>query len=531
MRTPTKPILSLLFVAGITFLSCKDEVKTTTENTSESRKPNIIYILADDLGYAEVGAYGQEKIETPNIDALAKSGMLFTQHYTSAPVCAPARHMLLTGKHAGHAYIRSNSEWGERGDVWNYRAMAKDSTLEGQGPMPETTITMADKLKEVGYTTGIVGKWGLGAPHTKSVPNDMGFDFFYGYNCQRQAHTYYPLHLYKNRNRVHLANDTIAPNTPLAEGLDPNDEASYADFNLNDYSPDLMFKEITGFVSENNENPFFLYWATPIPHVALQAPKRWVDYYVEKFGTEEPYLAGKKRGSGYFPHKNPHAAYAAMVSYLDENIGKFVQQLKDEGIYDNTLIVFTSDNGPSYAGGADPIYFESAKPFKGEYGRGKGFLYEGGIRVPMIASWPKKIAPGGKSDLISAHYDMLATFAEVSGYETPKDTDGVSILPTLLSKGQQEEHDFLYWEFPSYGGQVAIRMGDWKVVRQNLKNEEAPTLELYNLKTDPTETTNVADDNPEIIEKAAEIFRNERESPALENFKIPLLEKGSLTEK
>ncbi len=523
-----KSFLSLL-LAGTFFLSCKEQGKeTVVEN--QPVKPNIIYILADDLGYAEVGAYGQDKIETPNIDALANKGMLFTQHYSSAPVCAPARNMFLTGKHAGHAYIRSNSEWRERGDVWNYVAMAKDSTLEGQGPMPTSTITMADKLKEVGYTTGLVGKWGLGAPHTKSVPNDMGFDFFYGYNCQRQAHTYYPLHLYKNRKRVHLANDTIAPNTPLSDEKDPYDDASYADFNLKDYSPDLMFDEITGFVSENTENPFFLYWATPIPHVALQAPKRWVDYYVNEFGDEKPYLAGKKPGAGYFPHKNPHAAYAAMVSYLDENIGKLVQQLKDEGIYDNTLIVFTSDNGPSYAGGADPDFFESAKPFAGEYGRGKGYLYEGGIRVPMIASWPGKIKPGSTSSHISAHYDMFATFGDVAGYETGE-TDGISLLPTLLSKKDQEAHDFMYWEFPSYGGQVAIRMGDWKVVRQNLKNEKLPTLELYNLKDDPTETTNVAEVHPEVLKKAAEIFKTEREVPELENFKIPILQDGLLAEK
>lgn len=523
-----KSLWSLLLAATF-FLSCKEATKTIAAD-QQSVKPNIIYILADDLGYGEVGAYGQEKIETPNIDALAEEGMLFTQHYTSAPVCAPARHMLLTGKHAGHAYIRSNSEWVERGDVWNYRAMAKDSTLEGQGPMPENTITLAHKLQEVGYATGIVGKWGLGAPQTKSVPNDMGFDFFYGYNCQRQAHTYYPLHLYKNRKRVHLANDTIAPNTPLSEGKDPNDAASYADFNLQDYSPDLMFKEITSFVSDNTEKPFFLYWATPIPHVALQAPKRWVDYYVNKFGDETPYVAGKTPGAGYFPHKNPHAAYAAMVSYLDENIGKLVQQLKDEGIYDNTLLVFTSDNGPSYAGGADPTFFESAKPFAGEYGRGKGFLYEGGIRVPMIASWPGKIKAGSTSDHISAHYDMLATFADVAGYEAPAN-DGISIRSTLLSEENQEEHEFMYWEFPSYGGQVAIRMGDWKVVRQNLKNKEEPTIEVYNLKDDPTETTNVAAAHPEVLKKAAEIFQREREVPEIEDFKIPLLKEGLLTKK
>lgn len=520
-----KSMLSLL-LAGTFFLSCKETAKETLAK-DEPTKPNIIYILADDLGYAEVGAYGQKKIETPNIDALAKEGMMFTQHYTSAPVCAPARHMLLTGKHAGHAYIRSNSEWKERGDVWNHYAMAKDSTLEGQGPMPESTITMADRLKEVGYTTGIVGKWGLGAPHTKSVPNDMGFDFFYGYNCQRQAHTYNPLFLYKNRNRVHFANDTVPPGTKLADGADPNDAKSYAQFDQLYYSPDSMFKELTDFVDRSKEQPFFLYWASPIPHVALQAPKRWVDYYSAKYGEEEPYLGDQ----GYFPHQKPRAAYAAMVSYLDENIGKLVQQLKDEGIYENTLIIFTSDNGPSYAGGADPEYFESAKPSEGEYGKGKGFLYEGGIRVPMIASWPGTIKRGTTSDHISAHYDMLATFADVGGYENLDKTDGISMLPAMLSKENQKEHEFLYWEFPSYGGQVAIRMGDWKVVRQNLKNAKEPTLELYNLKDDPTETTNVAASNPEILQKAAEIFKRERDVPELESFKIPLIAEGLLNEK
>lgn len=518
-------VFKSLLLAGTLFLSCKED-KKVEEKTAELDKPNIIYILADDLGYAELGVYGQEKIETPNIDLLAKEGMMFTQHYSSAPVCAPARYMMLTGKHAGHAYIRSNSEWRERGAVWDYRAMAKDSTLEGQGPMPKNTVTLAHKLKDVGYTTGIVGKWGLGAPHTHSVPNDMGFDFFYGFNCQRQAHTYYPLHLYKNRERVHLANDTIAPNTKLEKGADPNDPNSYANYTLTDYAPDLMFREITNFVANNKEKPFYLYWATPIPHVALQAPKRWVDYYEKKFGNEEPYLGER----GYFPHKNPHAAYAAMVSYLDENIGKLVRQLKDEGIYDNTLIVFTSDNGPSYAGGADPEFFESAKPFRGEHGRGKGYLYEGGIRVPMIASWPNKIKGGTKSDLPSAHYDMLATFAEITGFETPEVTDGISMLPTMIGKKDQQKHDFMYWEFPSYGGQVAIRMGDWKVVRQNLSNEKPATLELYDLKNDPTEEHNVASEHPEIIQKAADIYERERQTPELVHFKIPLIENGLIAE-
>lgn len=519
-------VIGSLLLAGTLFWSCKQQPKKEEVGNTE-QKPNIIYILADDLGYGELGVYGQEKIETPNIDALAKTGMLFTQHYSSAPVCAPARYMLMTGKHAGHAYIRSNSEWKERGDVWDYRAMAKDSTLEGQGPMPESTVTIAQKLKESGYTTGIVGKWGLGAPHTHSVPNKKGFDFFYGYNCQRQAHTYYPLHLYKNSKRVHLANDTIAPNTKLKVGVDPTKEESYADYNLKDYAPDLMFNEITGFVNDNKKNPFFLYWATPIPHVALQAPKRWVDYYEKKFGEEEPYLGER----GYFPHKNPHAAYAAMVSYLDENIGKLITQLKNEGIYDNTLIIFTSDNGPSYAGGADPEFFNSAQPFEGGYGKGKGFLYEGGIRVPMIASWPNKIPANTRSDLPSVHYDMFATFSEVAGMNLTESTDGMSLMPTLLGKGKQANREFLYWEFPSYGGQVAIRMGDWKLVRQNLSNNKNPTLELYNLKNDPTETENLAEQHPEIIQKAVEIYERERETPELEHFKIPLIEEGLIAKK
>src|SRR5680860_1418995 len=229
----------LLALGTILMISCKDSQNKenkdaiANETTDGTVKPNIIYILADDLGYGELGAYGQEKIETPNIDALAKNGMLFTQHYTSAPVCAPARYMLLTGKHAGHAYIRGNDEWRERGEVWNYRAQIADSTLEGQRPIPGNTVLFPKRLKDKGYVTGIVGKWGLGAPHTDAIPTKMGFDFFYGYNCQRQAHTYYPVHLYKNENRVHLNNDTIAPNTKLPTGADPNNPESYKDYTLN----------------------------------------------------------------------------------------------------------------------------------------------------------------------------------------------------------------------------------------------------------------------------------------------------------
>lgn len=484
-------------------------------------KPNIIYILADDLGYNEIGAYGQEKIETPNIDALANSGMLFTQHYSSAPVCAPARYSLLTGKHSGNSYVRGNNEWTSRGDVWNYRKVAKDSTLEGQYPVPDSTRTIANMLQEEGYQTGMVGKWGMGAPHTHSIPTKMGFDFFYGYNCQRQAHTYYPLHLYKNENRVHLNNDTVAPSQKLLDDSNLNDNNTNAKYSLKDYSPELMFKELTKFVDRNKKEPFFLYWASPIPHAPLQAPQNWVDYYIEKFGKEEPF----KGDNFYFPNKTPHATYAAMVSYLDENIGKLVAQLKENGQYENTLIIFSSDNGPTFNGGTDSSWFDSAAPFKSKYGYGKGFLNEGGIRIPMIASWPGKIKANSKTDLISAQYDVMATFGDLLEVKV-EDSNGISFLPTLLGKDKQVEHEFLFWVFPSYGGQVAIRMGEWKVLRKNLKNQKEATLELYNLKKDPRELNNLADEYPEIIQKAAAIFEKEYKEPEVKDFRIPAIENG-----
>ena len=504
------------------FLSCNADVKIIKSGS----KPNIIYILADDLGYGDIGVYGQEKIETPNLDELARNGMIFTQHYTGAPVCAPARYMLLTGKHAGHSYIRGNDEWKERGNVWDYREMIIDSTLEGQRPIPQNTILFPQLLQKEGYTTGMIGKWGLGAPHTNSIPTKMGFDFFFGYNCQRQAHTYYPVHLYKNENRVHLNNDTIPPNTKLAKGADPYDPKNYSKFMLNEYAPELMFKEMISFVSENKQNPFFLYWATPIPHNALQAPQNWIDFYKEKFGEEEPYLGQ----NGYFPHQNPRAAYAAMISYLDENIGKLIKYLKDENLYDNTIILFSSDNGVTYSGGTDGEYFNSSGIFGESFGRGKGFVYEGGIRVPMIATWNKKIKPGSITNHISAQYDVMATLLELINYRNIPETDGISFLPTLLDKKEQSVHNFLYWEFPEYGGQIAIRMGDWKVIRRNLKqSEENHTLELYNLIVDPEELNNVATDYPHILDTASEIFANQHIKSEIQEFRINSVENGLLS--
>ncbi len=512
-----KSIKKALFtLAGLAFFLCACSSGGNRSEEKQNNKPNVIYILADDLGYGDLGCYGQQFIETPNIDKLAAEGIQFTQHYAGAPVCAPSRCMLMTGKHPGHAQIRGNDEWSERGDVWNYIAQLKDPTLEGQRPLEKGTETIASVMKKAGYSTGMVGKWGLGAPNTASIPTKMGFDFFTGYNCQRQAHTYYPVHLWQNEKKLLLGNDTVAPGTKLPKGADPYDEASYSDYYLQTYSPDVMFSELIGFVERNSDGPFFAYWASPIPHAPLQAPKRWVDYYVEKFGNEEPYIGNK----GYFPARYPHATYAAMISYLDENVGKLVQKLKDLGVYENTLIIFTSDNGPTYNGGTDSPWFDSGGPFKSEYGWGKGFVHEGGFRVPMIASWPGKIEPGSKSEHISAFWDVMPTLADITGQKAPE-TDGISYLPTLLGE-EQPEHPYLYWEYPEYGGQQAVRMGRWKGIRKDIKKGNL-NLELYDMQNDIQELNDVAADHPEIIKEMESIMENEHEVAKLDRFRMEAL--------
>lgn len=502
---------SLLFVIPffLFITACKQQTKL---------KPNIIYILADDLGYAEIGCYGQELIKTPNIDRLSESGMRFTQHYSGAPVCAPARCVLLTGMHTGHAYIRGNDEWAERGDVWNYAKAVEDPNLEGQRPIPDSIPTLGNVLQNVGYKTAIIGKWGLGGPMTDGIPNNRGFDFFFGYNCQRQAHNLYPKHLWKNREKVWLDNELVAPGTKLDSGADPYAEESYAKYYQKEYAPALMQDEALAFIERNKEQPFFLYYATPLTHVPLQVPKSYVEKYRKIFGDEEPYIGD----SGYFPHRYPHAAYAAMVSYLDDQVGEIIEKLKELGIYDNTIIMFSSDNGPTYVGGADSEFFNSAKPFRSEYGRGKGFTYEGGIRIPLIVSWEGKIQAGSTSNHISAFWDVMPTLAEVAGSEAPQGIDGISFLPELLNQADQRKHEFLYWEFPSYGGQQAVRMGDWKAIRKDIFQGNMD-IELYNLESDLVEEHNIAAQNPEIIQQIENIMTTEHTEAQIDRFKIPQL--------
>ena len=500
--------LALGFILlGLTANSCQDK--------KNSEKPNIIYILADDLGYGELGVYGQEKIQTPNIDKLASNGMLFTQHYSGAPVCAPSRYMLLTGKHAGHAQIRGNDEWAERGDVWNFKKVVNDPNLEGQRPILNTTETIGKVMQKAGYKTAIVGKWGLGAPLTEGIPTKSGFDFFYGYNCQRQAHQLYPKHLWKNEEKVWLENDLIAPNTKLDEGADINAIESYKKYEQKEYAPALMQQEVLGFIEENINQPFFMYYATPLPHLPLQVPHEYVEKYIDIFGEEEPYIGNR----GYFPTRYPKATYAGMITYLDDQVGEIIAKLKELNLYENTIIIFTSDNGPAYSGGVDAEYFNSAKPFPNNYGRTKGFTYEGGIRVPMIASWPGKIKAGSKTDHISAFWDVLPTFSELVNLKVSDDVDGLSFLPTLLGEEKQKNHEFLYWEFPSYNGQQAVRMGDWKGIRKNIFKGNMD-LELYNLKSDPTELINIASKYPDIVSKIEAIMKREHTPAEIDKFKI-----------
>ena len=493
--------------------ACSSFSACSSGDGNKPHQPNIIYILADDLGYGDLGCYGQKKIETPNIDQLAAKGMRFMQHYSGSPVSAPTRCITLTGLHSGHSYIRGNDELPDRGAVWDHAAMLANPYLEGQRPLPAGTVTYPQLLQQAGYTTACVGKWGLGYPDSEGTPNRMGFDFFYGNNCQRQAHTYYPPFVYRNEQREYLPNELLPPGAKLDEGADPYDEKNYAKFNQEVYSPDPMYDEILKFVANNKDKPFYLHWTTILPHVALQAPERWVNYYVEKFGAEEPYLGEQ----GYFPCRYPRATYAAMVSYLDEQVGGLVAKLKEQGIDNNTVIIFTSDNGPvTGAGGADGLWFDSAHPFKSEQGWGKGTLREGGIRVPMIITWEGKIKPNTQSNHICASWDVMSTVCELANIEPPKN-DGISFVPELLGK-KQKEHEYMYWEFPEGGGSKAIRMGKWKGLIQNIRREGEANMLVFDLEADLGEQNDLASEHPDIIKTMREKMDEAHETPAVSRF-------------
>ncbi len=454
--------------AGMALSGCASAAQRTGSG-AKGRKPNIVYIIADDLGYAEVGCYGQKKIKTPNIDKLATEGMKFTQHYSGNPVCAPSRCVLMTGKHSGHSQVRGNKQVGGQ-EGWKL-----GSTIGGQWPLEAGTITVAKILKEAGYATGAFGKWGLGRVGTTGDPNKQGFDHFFGYICQRQAHTFYPNHLWRD-GKVQW----IEANKEGKEGA---------------YSHDLIANEALKFVKANKEMSFFLYVPFTIPHVALQVPEDSLAEYKGKW-PDPPYTGDK----GYFPHPNPRACYAGMVTRMDRDVGRIMSLLKELKLEDNTIVMFTSDNGPTFNGGADSEFFESARPLRGL----KGSVYEGGIRVPFIVRWPGRVKAGSTSEHICAFWDFLPTCCELIGVDAPRDIDGISLLPTLLAqRSKQKKHKYLYWELR---GRQGVRMGRWKAVRQKPNQK----IQLYDLDKDIGEQNDVADANPDILTKMAELMRTGR---------------------
>ncbi|MEO9894158.1 arylsulfatase [Aurantibacter sp.] len=453
----------------------KEQQKETVAEGNNYTKPNIIYILADDLGYGDLSIYGQKKFSTPNIDRLANSGMLFTQHYSGSTVCAPSRSALLTGMHTGHTVVRGN----------------KEIQPEGQYPIPDNTYTMAEAMKKAGYATGAFGKWGLGFPGSEGDPMKQGFDTFYGYNCQRLGHNYYPYHLWSN-------NDSIV----LSENFDKND---------GQYAPELIHEEVLKFIDKNKNTPFFLYVPSIIPHAELAAPEEYIAKYRAKFSPDKMYEGeddGPEFNLGpYRSQKETHATFAAMVDLLDKQVGEIVAKVEALGLAENTIIIFTSDNGPHEEGGADPDFFDSNGPLKGV----KRDLYEGGIRVPMIVSWPGKIKPKTTSSHASAFWDVFPTFSEIAGLETPDNLDGISFLPTLLGDDKnQKKHAYLYWEFHERGGRQAIRKGNWKAVKYNVFDKENSKIELYDLLSDIGETNNLANENPDIVSEMASILQEAR---------------------
>jgi len=474
-----------------------------------SRKPNIVFILADDLGYGDLSCYGQQKFKTPNIDRLAAEGMKFTAHYSGNNVCAPARCTLMSGKHPGHAYIRSN-----RG--------GQGPEGEGQEPVPAGELKLPLTLKRLGCTIGGFGKWGLGAAGTTGDPNKQGFDVFFGYNCQAVAHNYYPTHLWSNDTRLALSNPDFSPRQKLPPNADMNSPATYVKFTAKDYAPDLIGEQALKFVRDNKDRPFFLYYPTTVPHLALQVPEDSLKEFEGKF-PEKPYDGSR----GYLPHRTPRAAYAAMIIRMDREVGRVLNLVKQLGLDEETIFIFTSDNGPLYneLGGTDAEFFNSAAGFRGR----KGSFYEGGFREPCLVRWKGKIAPGTKSDRVTGFEDWLPTLLELIGAkgETPTGIDGISFAPTLRGR-KQKDRPFLYRESPGYGGQQCVRVGDWKLVRRNLnplpKDLKQPTTELYNLAKDPFETTDIAAQHPDIVMKLSAVAREQRVPAKL--WPIPALDQS-----
>lgn len=460
----------LYLSSGLLFASIGNTVQGQ-EAVATTERPNVIYLLCDDMGYSDIEAYGQQMISTPNLTRLVNNGMSFTQFYASTAVSAPSRASLMTGQHTGHTKIRGN----------------KEIQPEGQEPLDPNVETLGNLFQQNGYITGCFGKWGMGYPGSGGEANDMGFDVFYGYNCQRKAHSYYPEYLWNNKEKVQLGG--------------------------NSYSQDLIHQEALKFIRDNADKAFFGYFTYTIPHAELTQPQdSIVAMYDGKFYEPNQWYDDGDYGTAL----NPRTQFAAMITRLDTYVGQIIAELERLGIAEKTLFIFTSDNGPHNEGGADPTFFNTEERLRGL----KRALYEGGMRVPFIAYWPGTIEAGAISHIQAAGWDMMPTFVELLGEDTnwrDEAMDGLSILPTLTGKGTQQEHEFLYWEFHEENGRQAVRAGDWKLIRQNIKNGN-PTHELYNIAEDPHEDNDLAATYPDKVEELKAIMDREHTHSDMFNF-------------
>ncbi len=436
----------------------------------QAERPNILLVITDDLGWRELGCYGQEVIRTPNIDRLASEGMLLTQAYSGSCVCAPTRSTLHTGQHTGHTPIRDNRE----------------IQPEGQEPLPADTVTFAEIMRDAGYTTACVGKWGLGAPGSVGEPTSQGFDHFFGYLCQRHAHNYCPTYLYRDQDRIELEGNT--------------ERNLWGEV----YAPDLIRDEAIKLIREAGKKPWLMVYATPVPHLALQAPSEEIEPYL---GIDEHPYDGKK---GYLPNDTPRATYAAMVTRMDKDVGALLATIDDLGVRESTIVIFTSDNGPTFRlGGADSDFFESTGGLRGR----KGSLYEGGIRVPLIVRWPGRVAPGSTSDMVNATWDFFPTLLEMANLPAYDGAiDGISLVPELTGQARPARTTDMYWEYPSAGMQAA-RIGHIKGVRKGLKKDPDAPMEVYDLLIDPNEQNNLAEESPETVAELRAIMDRRERSP------------------
>ncbi|MGJ8680540.1 arylsulfatase [Paraglaciecola sp.] len=485
----------LAIALSMTLVGCSS---ATTENNTVKQakrldKPNVIFIMVDDMGYGELGSYGQSVIRTPNLDQMAKEGKRYTQFYAGSAVCAPSRASLMTGKHSGHSHIRGNYELGG----------FTDETEFGQLPLLPNSTTLATVMKDAGYKTAAIGKWGLGGQNSVGIPNLQGFDYFFGYLDQKQAHNHAPTHLWRNEEWTKLDNDYLDMHHLKLPNFNYNDPKSYEQFKRTDFAQAHMNQDALGFIEKNQREPFFLYLSYAMPHAALQAPDEEIEKYY--FEVDPP-----EKVAYYMPVEKPRATRAAMVSYTDKHVGEVLNKLKALGIDDNTLVIFTSDNGATPEGGADMKFFKANGDLRGF----KRQLYEGGIRMPMIAWWPGKIAAGTESNHIGAFWDVMPTLADISGQTKPKTTDGLSFLADLTNQGQQAEHDYLYWEFPQGKQRAqAIRDGKWKAIRfyKGPKSKQINThVELYDLSKDLAETKDLAEQHPDLVAKYESLMDKSR---------------------